>query len=75
MEHIVQTRIFGLLQLSGVEGWEFWWIVEELDSQQNVVWWVSNSEDELCVACYSEIVMGASWELLNRRDSFVWMLV
>ena len=43
------------MQLGGVAGWKFWWIGEELNSQQYIVWRVANSEDGLPVACHSEL--------------------
>jgi hypothetical protein len=39
----VQTRSCGLF--CGVASWEFWWIGEELGSQQYVVWQVVNFMD------------------------------
>ena len=55
MEQIVQIRSSGLLQHGGVAGWEFWWIGRDLGSQQYVVWWIANFEDELPVGCHSEL--------------------
>jgi hypothetical protein len=38
MEQTVQTRSCGLLQRGVVASWKFWWISEEPESQQYVVW-------------------------------------
>jgi hypothetical protein len=65
MEQTVQTSSCGLLQLGGVESWEFGWIGGELGSQQYVVWGVSNSVDGLSVACHIEL----RWVHLGAYDT------
>jgi hypothetical protein len=55
MEHTTQMRSCGLLHLGGVESWEFWWIGGEPESQQYVVWQVSNTVDELLVTFHSDL--------------------